>query len=140
MNTVLTRLTADNLSEKLFRRVPEERNTTHQELVEDDPHRPPVHRLPVALPEDDLGGNVLRCAAHLQRKGTKSSENTKLKALPVSHTPLRASTHLLVDELPRVFLHVALAQIGGHVHQANFGEAKVCEFDVAHGCDQQAVG
>lgn len=60
--------------------------------------------------------------------------------MPISHTWLKASSHLLVHKLPRVFLHVALAQIGGHVHQANFGEAKVCEFDVAHGCDQQAVG
>lgn len=62
----LQRLTADHLSEELFWRVPEERNTAHQELVEDDPHGPPVHRLPVALPEDHLGGNVLRRAAHLR--------------------------------------------------------------------------
>lgn len=67
------RLTADNLSKELFRRVPEERNTAHQELVEDDPHRPPVHWLPIALPEDHLGGNVLRCAAHLRKQNTSSS-------------------------------------------------------------------
>lgn len=66
-------LTADNLSKELFRRVPEERNTAHQELVEDDPHRPPVHWLPIALPEDHLGGNVLRCAAHLRKQNTSSS-------------------------------------------------------------------
>lgn len=81
----LKRLTADYLPEELFWRVPEERNTAHQELVEDDPHRPPVHRLPVALPEDHLGCNVLRCAAHL-RKETKSSEKEYSWKRCPSHT------------------------------------------------------
>ncbi|TNN34428.1 hypothetical protein EYF80_055409 [Liparis tanakae] len=58
-------LTADHLSEQLLGGVPEERDAAHQELVEDDPHGPPVHRLPVALPQDHLGGDVLRSATHL---------------------------------------------------------------------------
>ena len=49
-------------------------------------------------------------------------------------------SHLFVDELPGVFLHVTLIQVGSHVHQANSGQAKVSQFDVAHRGDQQAAG
>lgn len=49
-------------------------------------------------------------------------------------------SHLFVNKLSCVFLHVTLVQIGGHVHEANFRKAKVRELDVAHGCDQQAIG
>lgn len=86
-------LTMDDLGEELFRSFPEERNTSHKELIEDDSHGPPVHCLTcsietkrnqsmrskegmnqhkkvrtiltIALPEDDLRSNVLRCAKHL---------------------------------------------------------------------------
>ena len=64
-------LTADDLSEELLGRVPEEGRAAHQELVQDDPHGPPVHRLAVALPQDHLRGDVLRCTAHLATHSKK---------------------------------------------------------------------
>lgn len=52
---------------------------------------------------------------------------------------LGCSTQLLVLKLLR-FCHVEpLADEGRSVHQTDFGEAKVCEFDVAHSRDQQAA-
>lgn len=61
------RLTADDLTEQLLRCVSEERSTAHQELVQDDPHGPPVHRLPVALTQNHLRGDILWGATHLER-------------------------------------------------------------------------
>lgn len=58
-------LTTHNLSKKLFRCVSEERHTSHQKLVQDDAHGPPVDRLPVALPQDHFWSNVLRGATNL---------------------------------------------------------------------------
>lgn len=43
-------LTTDDLSKELFRGVSKKRYTAHKELVKDDAHGPPVHRLPIALP------------------------------------------------------------------------------------------
>ena len=60
-------LTTDHLSKELFRGVSEERNAPHEELVEDDPHGPPVYRLPVALPQYHLWGDVLRRTTHLHK-------------------------------------------------------------------------
>lgn len=51
-----------------------------------------------------------------------------------------AESNLLIQKLSGVFLNVALVQVGGQTHQAHFGQAKVCELDVAHGGDEQAVG
>lgn len=53
---------------------------------------------------------------------------------------LHSKTHLFVNKLSCVFLHVTLVQVGGHVHQANFRQTEVRQFDVAHGCNQQTVG
>lgn len=63
-NLALT-LTTDDLAEELLGGVSEEGDAAHQELVEDDAHGPPVHGLPIALDEDDFGGNVLWSATHL---------------------------------------------------------------------------
>lgn len=60
--------TTDDLTKQLLWCVSEERSAAHQELVQDDAHRPPVHRLPVALTQDHLRGDVLRGAAHLKRQ------------------------------------------------------------------------
>lgn len=60
-------LTADDLTEQLLRGVSEKRHAAHQELVEDDAHRPPVHRLPVALTQNHLRGDILWGATHLER-------------------------------------------------------------------------
>lgn len=59
-------LTTDNLTKQLFRSVSEKRHTSHQELVENDPHGPPIHGLPVSLPQDYLWSDVLRGSTHLQ--------------------------------------------------------------------------
>lgn len=48
-------------------------------------------------------------------------------------------TNLLVGKLPDVLLDVALVQVSGHVHQADFGQPKICQLDVTHGGDQQTV-
>ena len=61
-------LTVDDLSEELLRSVPKEGHAAHQELIQDDAHGPPVHRLPIALPQDHLWGDVLRGATHLGQK------------------------------------------------------------------------
>lgn len=65
-------LTADDLTEQFLRCVSKEGGTAHQELIQDDAHRPPVHRLPVALTQDHLRGDVLWSAAHLE-----GQQNTK---------------------------------------------------------------
>lgn len=71
-------LTADDLTEQLLWRVSEEGGAAHQELVQDDAHRPPVHRLPVALTQDHLRGDVLRSAAHLEtRQRTENQLRTE---------------------------------------------------------------
>lgn len=61
-------LTADDLSEQLLWCVSKKRHTAHEELVEDDAHCPPVHRLPVALSQDHLWGNILWGSTYLYRK------------------------------------------------------------------------
>lgn len=71
-------LTADHLTEQLLWRVPKEGGAAHQELVQDDAHRPPVHRLPVALAQDHLWGDVFRGAAHLERRQHSKEMNPEL--------------------------------------------------------------
>lgn len=61
-------LTCDDLTEQLLWSVPKERHTAHQELIQDDAHRPPVHRLPITLTENDLWGDILWSPAHLKQK------------------------------------------------------------------------
>lgn len=59
-------LTCDDLSKQLLGSVSKERHAAHQELIKDDTHGPPIHRLPVALTENDLGSDVLRSPTHLR--------------------------------------------------------------------------
>lgn len=47
-------------------------------------------------------------------------------------------SYLLVQELPSILFNVALVQVCGQTHEANFRKAEVGEFDVPHGCNQQA--
>ena len=70
-------VTIDHLSEELFGRVPEERHAAHQELIEDDAHSPPVHRLPIALPQDHLWGDVLWSTTHLGQR-TRRREDLRM--------------------------------------------------------------
>lgn len=58
-------LTINHLTKKLFWCVSEERHTAHKELIEDNSHGPPVHRLSITLPQDHFWSNVLRCPTHL---------------------------------------------------------------------------
>lgn len=67
-------LTRDDLSKQLLGSVSEERHAAHQELVEDDPHGPPIHRLPVTLAKNDLWSDVLRSAANLSETTKKQSQ------------------------------------------------------------------
>lgn len=48
--------------------------------------------------------------------------------------------HLFIWELPGIFLYVSLIQVSGHVHQTDFREAEVGQFDVSHWGHQQTVG
>ena len=57
--------TTDHLPKELLRSVSKERDAAHQELVQDDAHSPPVHWLPIALPQDHLRRNVLRGPTYL---------------------------------------------------------------------------
>lgn len=52
----------------------------------------------------------------------------------------RSSAHLLIHELPGVFLDVAFVEVGGHTHEPNLRQAEVSELDVAKRGDEQAVG
>ncbi len=94
-------LAADHIREELLGRVAVEGRHARQELVQNDAHGPPVHRFAVPLPQDDLGREVLRCAADL----------------------------LVVELLAVVVLHkrvvVLLEKVGRQIHEANFGQAKV---------------
>ena len=57
--------TTDHLPKELLRSVSKERDATHQELIQDYTHGPPVHWLPIALTQDHLRRNVLRGPAYL---------------------------------------------------------------------------
>lgn len=74
-------LTTDDLSKELFRCVSKEWNTADQEFIKDDSHCPPVHRLPIALPEDHLRGNVLRSPTHLPGKPPQIREQQRLSPI-----------------------------------------------------------
>lgn len=52
---------------------------------------------------------------------------------------LWCAEHLLVRELPCLFVNVAFIQIGGQGHEAHLAEAEVSQLDVAKGSDQQVV-
>ena len=56
----------DGVSKQFFGGLAEEGDAADEELVEDDAHAPPVHRLAVALPQDHLRGNVFRRSKHLE--------------------------------------------------------------------------
>lgn len=58
-------LTCNHLTEKLLWSVSKERHAAHQELIQDDTHGPPIHRLSVTLTKNHLGSNVLRSPTHL---------------------------------------------------------------------------
>lgn len=134
-------LTTDNLSKKLFRSVSEKGNTADEELVEDDPHRPPVHWLPVALPKDHLWGDVFWSTTDLHKRQYGSGEQKPSAVQCTKGVCARLSTsHLFVNKLACVFLHVILIQIGSHIHQTNLREPKVCQLDMAHGRNQQTAG
>lgn len=57
--------TTDDLSKEFFGCVAKEGYAAHQELVENDAHGPPVHRLAVSLAQNDLGCDVLWGPTHL---------------------------------------------------------------------------
>lgn len=73
VTSALWSLTCNDLPEQLLRGVSKERNAAQQELVQDDAHSPPVHRLPVTLTENNLRGDVLWSSAHLRKKWISSS-------------------------------------------------------------------
>lgn len=60
--------TTDHLPKELFRSISKERDATHQELIQDYAHGPPVHWLPIALTQDHLRCNVLRGPAYLGKE------------------------------------------------------------------------
>lgn len=64
----LFHLTCNDLSKQLLWSVSKERHTTHQELIQDDAHRPPVHWLPVTLTENHLWSNILWSPTYLKEK------------------------------------------------------------------------
>lgn len=122
-------LTTDHLTEQLLRCVPKEGSAAHQELVQDDPHGPPVHRLPVALTQDHLWSDVLRCTTDLQMsRGVLKLVFTRTRF--GFYSTEEAIQYLLVQELPRVFLDVSLVQVGGETHQTDLREAEVRQLDV----------
>lgn len=49
-------------------------------------------------------------------------------------------SHLFVHKLSGILLDVTFVQVGGHAHEADLGQAKVRQLDVAKGGDEQAVG
>lgn len=53
------------MPKELLRSVSKERNATHQELIQDYAHGPPVHWLPISLPQDHLRCYVFRGPAYL---------------------------------------------------------------------------
>lgn len=69
-------LTTDHLSKQLFRCVPKERNAANQELVQDNSHGPPIHRLPIALAQDHFWCNVLWSPTDLKRNMQESNKFT----------------------------------------------------------------
>lgn len=83
-------LTTDNLSKKLFGSVSKKGNTADEELVEDDPHRPPVHWLPVALPKDHFWGDVFRSTTDLHKYQHGSEEEKP----PATGSSVLRSGHL----------------------------------------------
>lgn len=57
--------TTDHLPKELLRSISKERDATHQELIQDYAHGPPVHWLSIALTQDHLRCYVLWRPAHL---------------------------------------------------------------------------
>lgn len=47
--------------------------------------------------------------------------------------------HLLVNELSGVLLYVSFIQVGCHIHEADFGEPEISEFNMSHGSDQETA-
>ena len=53
------------MPKELLRSVSKERDATHQELIQDDAHGPPVYWLPISLTQDHLRCYVFRGPAYL---------------------------------------------------------------------------
>lgn len=74
--------TCNDLSEQLLRGVAEERHAAHQELVQDDPHGPPVDRLSITLAKNHLWSDVLRGAANLEQFEESKETNAETQREP----------------------------------------------------------
>lgn len=117
-------LTTDDLSEQLLWCVSKKRHTAHKELVEDDAHCPPVHRLSIALSQNDLWCNILWGSTYLYRKKDNKYLNMMRCVeiyIDICLNCQLKKIYLLIRELPGIFLYMSLVQVSGHVHQPNFG-------------------
>lgn len=65
---ILWSLTCNDLSKQLLWSVSKKRHAAHQELIQDDAHRPPVHWLSITLTKNNLWGDILWSSAHLKVK------------------------------------------------------------------------
>ena len=45
---------------------------------------------------------------------------------------MASEEYLFIRELSGIFLNMSLVQISGHIHQAHFGQSKVCQLNVPH--------
>ncbi len=100
----------DHVGKELLGRLAKEGHAANEKLVENDAQRPPVDRLRIALLQN-----------HLRRQVLGRAED------------------LLVGELLRLAVVVALAEGRRQVHQAHLGEAKIGQLDMSEGGDEQVV-
>ena len=63
--TCIVIFTIRNLLKELLYSRTTERSRPHYHLIQNDSHRPPVHRVPVSLTQDDLRCNVVWSTVHL---------------------------------------------------------------------------
>lgn len=47
-------------------------------------------------------------------------------------------TYLFIQKFPSVLLYVPFIQVCGQTHETHFGQAEVCQLDVAHWGDEEA--
>lgn len=134
------RLTTDDLTKQFLWGVSKEGGAAHQELVQDHPHGPPVHRFAVALTQYHLWGDVLRSTTHLQGRGWGLGGLRNVEQGLVHSVSLTQSPHLFVQEFSGVFLDVSFIQVCGQTHQTDLRETKVGQFDVTHGGDEETGG
>lgn len=71
-----TTLTTDDLSKQFLRCIPKKGSTSHEKLIQDNSHGPPVHWLSIALPQNDFRSYVFRSTTHLIKRERKSFEIT----------------------------------------------------------------